>query len=588
MSWSSARAAPACAPRSRPPSAIRASASRWSPRCCRCAATPWRPKAARPASRATTTASSSHFNDTVAGGDWLCDQDVVEYFVAPAARARWCSSSTGAARGAARPTAHVNVRAFGGMKIERTWFAADKPGLPHAAHAVPDVDQVPVDQALRRAFLRRPDRRRRPRARRGGDRDRHRRVHADRGHGGGHRHRRRRTRVPPEHQRRHRHRRRHGARVPPRRAAARHGVRAVPPDLHAGHRPAVHRGLPRRRRLPVNKDGYRYLQDYGLGPPDPWPRNKAMELGPARPAVAGVLAREAEGPHRRHAAGRRRCISTCATSARRSSASACRRSASWPKTFIGVDPASEPIPVLPGGALHDGRHLRQRARPRRRCAGLYAAGECSSVGIHGANRLGSNSLAELVVFGKVAGRSGGRLRAPRAQPVRDVAGSRPRQRPSACSARARTASRASASPRCATRWRDAWKTACGIYRTARGHAAPPATSSRELRSRYAARREARRSQPRLQHRMAAGDRARLHARRRPGDGALGARRGASRAARTSASTASSSATTTNFLKHTLALPRRRRRAAHRATQPVTITKSAPRTRRLRRRRQAGG
>jgi len=30
----------------------------------------------------------------------------------------------------------------------------------------------------------------------------------------------------------------------------------------------------------TNKDGYRYLQDYGLGPPDPWPRNKAMELGP--------------------------------------------------------------------------------------------------------------------------------------------------------------------------------------------------------------------------------------------------------------------------------------------------------------------
>jgi len=35
--------------------------------------------------------------------------------------------------------------------------------------------------------------------------------------------------------------------------------------------------------------------------------------------------------------------------------------------------------------------------------GLYAAGECSSVGIHGANRLGSNSLAEIVVFGKLAG-----------------------------------------------------------------------------------------------------------------------------------------------------------------------------------------
>jgi fumarate reductase flavoprotein subunit len=36
-------------------------------------------------------------------------------------------------------------------------------------------------------------------------------------------------------------------------------------------------------------------------------------------------------------------------------------------------------------------------------AGLYAAGECASVGIHGANRLGSNSLVEIVVFGKVAG-----------------------------------------------------------------------------------------------------------------------------------------------------------------------------------------
>ncbi len=52
--------------------------------------------------------------------------------------------------------------------------------LPHAAHAVPDVDQVPVDQALRRALLRRPRRRGRPRAGRGRDRHRDRRVPADR------------------------------------------------------------------------------------------------------------------------------------------------------------------------------------------------------------------------------------------------------------------------------------------------------------------------------------------------------------------------------------------------------------------------
>ena len=42
--------------------------------------------------------------------------------------------------------------------------------------------------------------------------------------------------------------------------------------------------------------------------------------------------------------------------------------------------------------------------------GLYSAGECSSIGIHGANRLGSNSLTELLVFGKVAGRRGRRVR----------------------------------------------------------------------------------------------------------------------------------------------------------------------------------
>jgi fumarate reductase flavoprotein subunit len=72
------------------------------------------------------------------------------------------------------------------------------------------------------------------------------------------------------------------------------------------------------------------------------------------------------------------------------------------KTFAGVDPVVAPIPVRPavhytmGGILCNG----QTETPLK---GLYAAGECSSVGIHGANRLGSNSLPEIVVFGRVAG-----------------------------------------------------------------------------------------------------------------------------------------------------------------------------------------
>src|SRR5678809_1733004 len=75
-----------------------------------------------------------HFNDTVGGGDWLCEQDVVEYFVAHAHREmvqmeHWGCPWSRTADG------HANVRAFGGMKVERTWFAADKTGF-HMLHAL--------------------------------------------------------------------------------------------------------------------------------------------------------------------------------------------------------------------------------------------------------------------------------------------------------------------------------------------------------------------------------------------------------------------------------------------------------------------
>lgn len=79
------------------------------------------------------------------------------------------------------------------------------------------------------------------------------------------------------------------------------------------------------------------------------------------------------------------------------------------KTYLGVDPAEDPIPVLPtahyamGGIPTDtiGRVVLDSQGTV--VEGLYAAGECACVSVHGANRLGTNSLLDLVVFGRRAG-----------------------------------------------------------------------------------------------------------------------------------------------------------------------------------------
>jgi succinate dehydrogenase / fumarate reductase flavoprotein subunit len=81
------------------------------------------------------------------------------------------------------------------------------------------------------------------------------------------------------------------------------------------------------------------------------------------------------------------------------------------RTFLGIDPAFTPIPVFPtahyvmGGIPTDrfgevvvpARHGPEEAVP-----GLYAAGECACVSVHGANRLGGNSLLDILVFGRAA------------------------------------------------------------------------------------------------------------------------------------------------------------------------------------------
>jgi succinate dehydrogenase / fumarate reductase flavoprotein subunit len=83
---------------------------------------------------------------------------------------------------------------------------------------------------------------------------------------------------------------------------------------------------------------------------------------------------------------------------------------SFARIYLGVDSATQPIPVTPtchymmGGIPTDlnGRVLGKNGTP---IPGLYAAGEAACVSVHGANRLGTNSLLDLVVFGRRAGRA---------------------------------------------------------------------------------------------------------------------------------------------------------------------------------------
>jgi len=82
-------------------------------------------------------------------------------------------------------------------------------------------------------------------------------------------------------------------------------------------------------------------------------------------------------------------------------------------TFAGVDPIKDPIPVVPTchylmGGIPTNFHGQVLTQTRKGTdeiiEGLYAAGECACVSVHGANRLGANSLLDLVVFGRAVGK----------------------------------------------------------------------------------------------------------------------------------------------------------------------------------------
>ena len=342
----------------------------------------------------------AHFHDTVAGGDWLCEQDVVEYFVAQAHQEMVQMDHWGCPW-SRRSDGHANVRAFGGMKIERTWFAADKTGF-HMLHTL-------FQTSIRYPSIRRFDEHfcvdlivdagrvqgllaidiasgefRLIRARSviiatGGAG----RVFRENTNGGI---------VTGD-----------GMAL-----AYRHGVPLRDMEFvqyHPTCMPGTGLLFTEACRgeggFLLNKDGYRYLQDYGLGPAEPTPRNKAMELGP-RDRLSQAYwhekrkGRTISGPHGEVVHLDLRHLGEKELRER------LPQIYELAVQYLGVDPATAPIPVLPavhytmGGISTDGR----TASP---LPGLYSAGECSSVGIHGANRLGSNSLTELLVFGKVAG-----------------------------------------------------------------------------------------------------------------------------------------------------------------------------------------
>jgi len=343
-----------------------------------------------------------HAYDTISGGDWMSDQDAVEAFVkeAPQELMRlehwgcpWSRESDG----------HIAVRPFGGMKKMRTWFAADKTGF-HLLHtlfqtSLKYTSVVRYDEWFATRLL----------------------VDDGRVQGvvaielmsgkveaitasaviictGG------------------------CGRVFPftTNAAIKTGdgmalaYRAGAPlkdmefiQYHPTGLPFTGILITEAARAEggylINKDGYRYLQDYDLGKPEPKPVLRSMELGPRDRLSQAFMQEVAKGRtiateygpvvhlDLRHLG--KKVITTKLPLVRE----LCLK-------YEARDPITDLIPVRPVvhymmGGIHtdmDG------ATP---IAGLYAAGEAACVSINGANRLGSNSLTELLVFGARAGRA---------------------------------------------------------------------------------------------------------------------------------------------------------------------------------------
>jgi fumarate reductase flavoprotein subunit len=342
-----------------------------------------------------------HAYDTISGSDWLADQDAVEILVENAPKEMLQLEHWGCPW-SREPDGRVAVRPFGGMKLERTWFAADKTGF-HLLHTLfqtslrydtitrydewfvtslivadgrcQGVTAIDIRTGEMRAI---------------GSKS----VILSTGGGG---------RVYP---------------------FTTNGNIKTGDGMALAYRAGVPlkdmefvqyhpTGLPGTGILIteaargeggilVNNEGRRYLQDYDLGQPldikDPnHPQKRSMELGPRdrlsqafiHERTAGRTFESPDGDYVqldiRHLGERKidRKIPMVRELAVR---------------YVGIDPVYEPIPVrtvvhyMMGGVDTDidgGTEL----------PGLFAAGECACVSVNGANRLGSNSLTEILVFG---------------------------------------------------------------------------------------------------------------------------------------------------------------------------------------------
>jgi fumarate reductase flavoprotein subunit len=342
-----------------------------------------------------------HFHDTVSGGDWLTDQDAVDLFVDEIPReltqmehwgCPWSREDEG----------KVAVRPFGGMKIMRTWYAADKTGF-HMLHTLfqtslkyPSIKRFDeyfttdllIDEGRVEGCTAIEMRTGQIRQFRG------KAVIICSGGAG---------RIFP---------------------FTTNGAIKTGDGMAMAYRAGVPlkdmefvqyhpTGLPGSGILLtegcrgeggylLNKDGYRYLEDYDLGPARPEPVLKSMELGP-RDRLSQAFYHESKKGRTiqtkwgdvvhldmRHLGEQK--INERLPLVR-----------DLARNYVDADPVTDLVPVRPVvhymmGGIHTDIN---GATP---VDGLYAAGECACVSINGANRLGSNSLGELLVFGARAAR----------------------------------------------------------------------------------------------------------------------------------------------------------------------------------------